>query len=381
MDNLKKIVLLGFKGDCSGRNYNKVLFEMASAGKINLICVDFGVPKNVLDIPKKDDVLKLIKSGRISYLDLKKSEDVEAYKKLDDIEVVFVVTPDITHCRLAADFLGKAQRIFIDKPIDSILRNVRSIEGFSGIEKTVFAYDHYLSKFYPFQLKTDQWLKEKIIGDVERIEFRLLETSSIPRHRVSALDRGMIYDLFSHGLAVVVAIPNKWAYPDNENLRKLKIEKVSVAKYAGCKTHGCSYAKIIFSVFMGDRFIPCEAVVGKGVGQFPEKNLKIVGSQGEIVVDINKYDYHIAKSNGEAITGGNLVHDYAGSFLSAATDLQKQVFEIPGAMPFDAGKEILFILDEAEWRRKPEGKMPNYPVGSSVEAIERIINNKLKPIS
>lgn len=371
------MILSGFKGDCCGRNYNKTLIKMALEKSIELTCVDLGEPKNILGKPSLKEMMRLIREKKVSYLDLEKPEDIKKYKKIKDVDAVFVATPDFLHAKVAQDFLGRAKRIFIDKPLDSILRNVRMIEFFPKVENIVFCYDHYLSKFYPFELKTDQWLKEEIIGKVKKIEFNLLEPIIIPRHRIVALDAGMIYDLFSHGLAVITAIPNKWAYPDLENLQKLKILEVMVGKYKGCRIHGCSYSKIIFEVPLGNAFVPCEARVGKAVGKKFEKTLRITGSKGKIIVDIENYRYKIVDSVGREIREGKLIYDYAQHFLSTAIDVKNPVYKIPGAMPLNAGKEILYILDETDWRKKPKGRIPTYPIGSSVSEIEKIIESRM----
>ena len=78
----KKVVLLGFKGDCSGRFYNKILTQMALEEKIELTCVDFGKPKNVLEIPSQEEMEKLIKKKKIQYLNLENSNDIKKYRNL-----------------------------------------------------------------------------------------------------------------------------------------------------------------------------------------------------------------------------------------------------------------------------------------------------------
>jgi hypothetical protein len=130
---MKKVVLSGFKGDCCGRNYNKTLIKMALTGEIELTCVDLGKPKNILGMPSFKDVMRLVKEKKVRYLDLENSADVRKYVNMRDIDVAFVVTPDFMHAKIAQEFLGRTKRIFIDKPLDSILRNVRMIEFFPKV--------------------------------------------------------------------------------------------------------------------------------------------------------------------------------------------------------------------------------------------------------
>lgn len=374
---MKKVVLLGFKGDGAGKHYNRVLLELAEKRKIDLICVDCGMPENVLGKPALQEMEKLIKTRKVRYLDLNNPADLESYKNLSEISVVFIVTPDITHCQVAKDFLGTTKRIFIEKPLDAILRNVRILEDFPKVGKVVFGYDHYLAKSYPFQVKTDEWLKEGIIGDLREIEFRLLEPDVVPPHRIKALDRGMIYDFFPHGLSVAVATPSPFAYPDQVILKKVRLLKVLVARYFGCKTNGISFVKIDFEIPDRGRNIFCQARIGKGVGKEFEKTLRIRGSKGEIFVDIKNYHYAILDEKGKKIKEDKLLYDYEKAFLTAAIDFKKTLSQIPGALPFGAAKETLYILDEARWRSEPRGKSPIYKVGSSVSEIEKIIKTKL----
>ncbi len=377
---MKKVVLLGFKGDGAGKHYNRVLLELAEKGKIDLICVDYGIPENVLGKPSLKEMERLIKDRKLRYLDLQNPADLENYKNLSELDVVFIVTPDITHCQVANDFLGKARRIFIEKPLDAILRNVRFLEDFPKVRKVVFGYDHYLAKTYPFQVKTDAWLKEGVIGDLREIEFRLLEPDIAPPHRIKALDRGMIYDFFPHGLSVAVATPSRFAYPDPAILKKVRLIKVLIAKYFGCKTNGTSFVKIDFEIPDRGRKIFCQAWIGKGVGRDFEKTLRIIGTKGEIFVDIKNFHYAVLDEKGKKIKEAKLLFDYERAFLTAAIDFKKTLSKIPGALPFESAKETLYILDEAKWRSEPRGKSPIYKVGSSASEIEKIIKTKLNKL-
>ncbi len=373
---MKKVVLLGFKGDACGKIYNPVLIDLAKKGKIDLICVDFGLPENVLNSPSLKEMETLLKSRKVSYLNLSDPADKIAYQNLSDIDVVFIVTPDITHCKIANDFLGKAKRIFIEKPLDAILRNVRIIEDFPNVEKIVFGYDHYLAKFYPFEVKTDIWLKENLIGKLEKIEFSLLEPGKIPNHRLKALDKGMIYDFFPHALAVIVAVPSPFAYPDVKFLKKVKLHRVLTAKYLGCKINGVTFGKIDFEISLKESIF-CQAIIGKGVGKFPEKTLRIIGTEGEIFVDIQKFYYFILNKEKKKVKEGKLLSDYPKEFILSALDFKKKLSQIPGALPFESAKEILYILDEARWIKQPLGKPPIYKINSSVSEIEKKIEERI----
>lgn len=360
---MKRVVLLGFKGDCCGRHYNQTLIEMALREEIELICVDYGEPVNVRGVPSEEEAVSLINQRKISYLDLNKRKDKRKYESLDNIDFAFIVAWDKTHCRIARDFLGKAESIFIDKPLDAFLRNAQRFLGEVG-QGIVFGFDHYLAKFYPFLTKINQYLEE--IGDLEEIEFRLLEPTAIPTHRVEALDRGMIYDLFSHGLAVVCSVMSKQTNPNLDCLRELEIAEVRAAKYLGVSIRGDTYAFIKIN-----QPLEIRARVGKAVGWEPDKILKIRGQKGEILVDIEHFRFFASDLAGNKIEEGGLFRDYAEKFLKTLINKGSSL-EVPGVMSLEAAREILFVLDEAE-HRIPLGGLPIYLPGHTVEEIENLI--------
>jgi hypothetical protein len=47
------------------------------------------------------------------------------------------------------------------------------------------------------------------IGEIKKIEFHILEPFGIPSNRIKTLDKGMIFDLFCHVLALVGAIADR----------------------------------------------------------------------------------------------------------------------------------------------------------------------------
>jgi len=160
-------------------------------------------------------------------------------------------------------------------------------------------------------------------------------------------------------------------------LKKVRLLKVLVAKYFGCKMSGTSFVKIDFEIPGQGRSVYCQSWIGKGVGNDFEKNLRIIGTKGEIFVDIKNFHYTVLDEKGKKIKEDKLLYDYEKSFLLSALDFKKTISQIPGALPFEAAKEILYILDEARWRSEPRGKSPIYKVGSSVSEIEKIIKTKL----
>jgi len=363
---MKKVVLLGFKGDCCGRHYNKTLIEMVLREEIELICVDYGEPENVRGVPSLKEMISLINQKKAEYLDLQRSEDKKKYQELKDIDFVFVVTWDKTHCQIAQDFLGRTKAILIDKPLDAFLRNVDRFLG-DVPQNVVFGFDHYLAKFYPFLTKINEHIER--IGAPEAIEFRLLEPIAIPTHRIVALDRGMIYDLFSHGLAVIGGVMSRQTNPDPNLLRKFEIEKVRAAKYLGVPIRGDTYAYVKIK-----QPFEIQARVGKAVGWEPDKILKVQCSKGEVFADIQNFKFSIFDLAGNKVEEGNLFPDYAEKFLKTLIDKGVSL-QTPGVMSFEAAKEILFILDETE-HRVPPGELPGYPPGSTIEEIEDLIDKK-----
>jgi len=336
--NLKKVVLVGAKGDCSARFYLPKLHDLASRGLIDLTLADFGEwPWNT-------------PNGAV-YLDLNTVEGERAYKELGGIHVVFVVTWDRSHSKVVAEWLNRAEVVFVEKPLDVSLENVELYLSNTVLANTrtkVFGYDHYLAKFYAFVLDRAEHLGK--IGGLLKADFRLLETIEIPTERASALSRGLIPDLFSHFPAIMVGIFGE------EN--QTEITRVVTAVYEDSPISAPTFALV-------EMAYPIEArvVVGKAVAEI-DKSLRLFGQNGEISFNIGEYTFEVKNRDGETTHHGEMTRDFSERFIEGAIWGDPEV--APGVMSFASAKHVLSLIEEAEAVAEPSGI---YPKGVTLTEI------------
>lgn len=242
----------------------------------------------------------------------------------------------------------------------SAIKLKKKIEGKRGKE-AVFAFDHYLARVYPFLHDKDYYLKE--IGGVEKIEFHILEPSEISLEREKALDKGMIFDLLCHVLALVCAVVNRDLTCLATKLRTVKLENVKAARYVGCPTSGETFAWIKFMV---NSDIEVVSAVGKCVGTSDDKFMKLYGSNGAINLDFVNDMFFVFNSQERQRKQGRLDSRHVESFLEEVLQGKEPPLSVPGVLSFDAALKILELLDEA---KRQIDKMPEYRCNESISQI------------
>ena len=235
------------------------------------------VKGNEEQIKKNEDFKKLLlhPAKWAEYIDKSEEEDFELYQNLK-ADIVFIATPDYTHIKIATFWLSedeKCKSLFIEKPIDSSLSKARVLQYYSG-NKKVYALDHYLARFGTLNNDLAMGgLIGLIGGDVEEVAFYLLEDRSEAfkgpieaEMRKSALQKGLILDLFPHILALL------------HNLGKVEtitISKVRVGRYSyedeegnikKASTSKETFAHLEFSIkSYSDKSVLVNAYIGKGI--------------------------------------------------------------------------------------------------------------------
>jgi hypothetical protein len=196
------------------------------------------------------------------------------------------------------------------------------------------------------------------IGKIEKIEFHILEPWGIPLKRVEALDKGMIFDLFCHVLAIVGAVIDQNLTPSASILPTVELREVKAARYINCPISGETFARTEFII---DN-IEVVSAIGKGVGIAEDKLMIISGSKGKIKLDIAKDDFLVFDHHGNQQGQGKLEPRHVESFLEAVLQRGNSILA-PGVLGFDAALEI---LDKDE--RLIE-RMPQYCVGEPIGKI------------
>src|SRR5262249_20318796 len=140
-------------------------------------------------------------------------------------------------------------------------------------------FDHYLAKIagYVFNKERDQ-LSERI-GRLARVEFGILEAGPVEPWRAEALRAGMIYDLFSHVLAMLSEELNLSAFHPN-NVRQIAVARHKIPEF---EFAGDAFAYFDFSLDdHRGRPITVTGAVGKGVGESDDKFFTFIGEHGSI---------------------------------------------------------------------------------------------------
>ena len=216
-------------------------------------------------------------------------------------DVVFIVTPDFTHCAIAREWLGKTPLIFVEKPFDSQLDNVNALLlelGRQRPDTAILGLDHY--QFYALPI-------HKLMGEIEthlgralaRVVFYMTEERPIELGRERSLQYGLTLDMLPHMLALLTYFGNVGTIDE--------IRVIEAGQYdplVGADKHDLTKQKDISQVFQNETYsrvkftfqdysgtgyhVPCIGVVGKGFSQGP-KYLEITGQNGNAIrVDLNR---------------------------------------------------------------------------------------------
>ncbi len=371
---MRRVVLEGCNGDWAQKHYLSVLLGNAAKGNIELWMVDIE-DKIKLGSLQKDWQVAQSRNGA-HYLN--KNKDTKIYRELSNANYVFIVAPDRFHSIIATFWLERLApegKIFIEKPLDSsvepVLKLKEKIEK-RGKKEAVFAFDHYLARVYPFLQDSARYLKE--IGDVKKIELHILEASELDQAREETLDKGMIFDLFCHVLALVYATVNQNLTCSANTLQTVKLEEVKTTRYTGCRISGETFAWIKFTI-NGD--IEVVSAMGKCVGTFDDKFMRLWGPKGKIELDFVKDAFLISDSNEKQIKDGELLSEHVKNFLEETLQGKKPPLSAPGVLSFDQALDILTILDKALDKAKRQiSEMPEYQCNDSIDKILGILKER-----
>jgi len=366
-----KVILEGCNGEWAQECYLPLLTKKAAKEEIELWAVDIqhGLKLSNPEIEKDWRVAK--SKNKTCYLN--KSTDRQSYRELSDADYVFIVTPDKYHRKVAESWLGRLApegKIFIEKPLDACVESACKLK--ERIEKenriaNVFAFDHYLARAYPFLRHSAKYLKQ--VGGAE-IRFHSLEPSKIRENREKTLDKGMIFDLFSHVLALVCSTVEQNSTCSATKLQTVRLKEVKAAQYAGCPISGETFAWIRFMV---NHDIQVISAVGKCVGTTEDKHMTLYRTKLKIELNLKPKEskFSIFNSQGKQTDGGDLDPEPVGSFLKGILQGQEPLLT-PGVLSFDTALEILKRLDEAKKQFQVD-KIAKYQCNDSIERIlERI---------
>ncbi len=258
----KRIVIEGSLGDAVRKRYWPAIREYFNSGLIDIWLTD--IQDKMPDYLKEFLTEDIEHQSRIRYLNKDRGLESRGYRNLSDIDDVFIATWDSTHCDIAMKWLGRARRIFIEKPLDSSLKRAERL--LNEIEKhnygtEVLCFDHYRAKALPLRQNINGYL-DMLDRNIKKISFYLTEPRTIEaEERVKALSGGLILDLLPHLFALLMYIGPL------DSITKNQIE-IMGAKYRNAKIPNETFAAARFPMkSYGHDEITVEAFVGKAVGR------------------------------------------------------------------------------------------------------------------
>ncbi|MFC1920327.1 hypothetical protein ACFLYQ_01230 [Chloroflexota bacterium] len=351
---MKKIILEGCNGDWAQKRYLPLLAQKALENELDLTAVDITPePLNVTceqwNKARSQDKARFLQKDAFN----------KQYEAIIDVHRVFIVTPDKYHCE-TVDFwlprLAPDGRIFVEKPLDASSESATALKiKHKGIEKTVYAFDHYLARTAPFLSEKKKYLPE--IGDIKKIECRILEPYPIEPGRVKTMEKGVIFDLFSHILPIVACISDSL---NPESIAGIRPSLVRFARYTGCPIPGESFALTGFTI----NGITVSSVVGYCVTSENNKTMVIHGTRGKIELNFTKDRFSTLQNQDSGV--GDLQKRHVESFLESALQDDIPPLMETGVMDFNTALEILRFLERCKGNNDT---MPDYPCGASLDDI------------
>lgn len=283
------------------------------------------------------------------------------YDTIGNVDFVFIVTPHETHCKIAEHWLqegklNKNGKIFIEKPVDSSVENIRRLEKYERVEEKIIAVDHYIPKIIPLMKKLEV-TKEKY-EKIERIKFNMLESELIPESRKKTLDEGLILDMFPHVLAVFTKLM-KICNSFELDAHNFKVIDIRSGRYEDSPIKGETFAKIAARIEES----PLESCIGKAVGIEDNKLMEISFERGFVVADFTSGKFSIGKEGRSEDICGNLQKDPMKELLD---DIINREFDENKFLKFSEGVEIVKIISRI---REEAGEPIEYEKKSSLDEI------------
>lgn len=225
-----------------------------------------------------------------TYLDKADPDDFARYRLLRP-DVVFVVTPDFTHCAVASQWVGKSPLVFVEKPFDSHVQSVEDLYRRLAPSRTttVFGLDHY--QFYALPIEGLKPIIDRHLGwALARVEFCLLEGRLIELDRVRSLQHGLTLDLLPHLAALLTYFGRVDTIDDIRVMDVRAYQPLEAADPAdpsrrrpiGDEFRHETYSRVRFTFKDhpdSDYPVPCDALVGKGCSR-DVKYLEVEGVNG-----------------------------------------------------------------------------------------------------
>jgi predicted dehydrogenase len=235
--------------------------------------------------------------GYEDYLDKADPADFPVYNNLIP-DIVFVVTPDFTHCELARRWLRKrAPLVFVEKPFDSQLKNVEALFNARGRDPvtSVLGLDHYQFRAHHIHEILPE-ITQHLDGALAEVHFYMTETQPLEWERRRTLQYGLTLDMLPHLLALLTFFGDLRSVHDIQVLEAGRYgpefkakgkdeEGKEIEQDVSEQFYNETYSKVSFTFedYSGNGYrVPCMAVVGKGFGR-AVRYLEVTGRNGNAI--------------------------------------------------------------------------------------------------
>jgi predicted dehydrogenase len=297
--------------------------------------------------------------------------------------VSFVVTPPELHCRIAAQWLIRAETVVIEKPFDTDLaaveRMVRRVRDDTSCAD-VLAFDHYLGRAEPLRaLYQTGWLTDFLEGRICHWNFEMLESSNDEEivSRMPTLQSGIVMDLCAHGMALLSLVGN----PATIEVKTVKAGVYQANPQLGVATCARNLMPDGMETFAEATFTFTSAFGEQAqghvrVGKFVERSRKLLvivgGRTGDRVVTADFVDNRLTCSRGHAHTDVGALRGAAVATMIHAI-VHNEVPSSAGLMRVDEALRVMVALtrihEPIAARVKSGLPLTEYVAGSSADEI------------
>lgn len=345
---------------------------------------------------KYEELTRYVKGDKpVRFVNIRDDHDKGWYYHIR-ADIVLVLVPDDAHIRVAKEWLNRSTLILVEKPYNRDLHEVREFEEnlkqitheYGGPHPTTWVcpFDHYLAKIAEYAVNKERsfvrYNRERLIeriGGLRSVEFGLVEAGPVEAWRMKSLEAGMIYDLFSHVLAMLDLEVRV------ETFSPGRVNRVAVARHKSRpsaargkpKTNKDKFTAETFAYFdfeLSDykgNWIPIRGAVGKGVGKQDEKFLIFTGAAGWIKCDLNPNGTKQIFLKERDSDPGAIFAIKGGHAEFVETLLHGRYIEEPiGRLAGDTAVQILNILNNIRGRIPKE--MYEYNIGDDKADIEEM---------
>lgn len=247
------IAVEGALGDCAKNRHQKALEKLSGTGAFTPIYVD------IVDQGELADS---------SYINKNDTRNVKKYTELKErADYVIISSPNEFHVPIAIDYIQHNPNITVitEKPLAHDTKDAELLLQLDkDFHKRIFLIDHYLLKQYEL-IKNGQINIPRITTDM--IVMNILENRHVEPSRVETLEKGMIFDLFSHALLNSV---NVISSDISSELDRIKIKDVTKFRYedAPIENETSSIINLIWE--NKGKIAEINIALGKGVGATEE---------------------------------------------------------------------------------------------------------------